>query len=387
MKFKDLLQTHAGVVNWPRYIRLEFLAGVLSVTGLVQAGGAGLAGTPLNFGVGADMVFLAPLRDMDDAAFDVRAFEINIGAPVDPHFDFLATLAWEDGEFDLEEAWVSTIFPGNLKLQFGRELLPFGYLNRIHEHDFPQVDQPVVIEGLTTETGLIGDGAHLAFLAPLINPTLTLITGVYDQIHNSVGRRIDGFPVLGRIQSYYESENGRHAVLAGVSYLNSFGDRDSMEDRLDGEGLTSDPLARGKMNAMYGFDVKYKYSPGRLTYEGLTLGSEYLRVSYDAYEKHADFVPGQSIGADEGFYVYAEWDFDRFRGVGYRYDRSDVLFSSLEDNARIEAHSVYYQWRPTEFSRMRLQYQYRDEDLGDAAEHLVMLQGTFFLGWHPPHRF
>jgi hypothetical protein len=352
-----------------------------------HASDGGLAGTPLNIGAGVDMTFIAPLRDMDDAEFEVRAFELNIGAPVDPFFDFLATISWHEGEIDLEEAWVSTVLPGGFKLQFGREFIPFGYLNRVHEHDFPQVDQPFVIEGLTTDHGFIGDGFHLEYIAPFLNPTLTLIFGAYDNIQHSVGRRMDGFPLLGRVQTFIESDDGRHAVLAGVSFLTSAGNEDPFEGRLNANGQTTDNRVRGKMDYTFGLDFRYKFSPGRTTYQGLTVGAEFLRVTYDPYENHVDFVPGMSIGADEGFYIFAEWDFDRFRGVGYRFDHTDVLFSSLEDDAQIMAHSIYYQWRPTDFSRLRLQYQFLQDDREDDDEHLVMLQGTFFVGWHPPHRF
>lgn len=352
-----------------------------------EGSGAGLAGTPINFGAGVDIVLEVPLREPDDSEFEVRAFEINIGAPVDPYFDFLVTFGWHEGEFDLEEGWVSAVLPGNLKLQFGRELLPFGYLNRVHEHDFPQVDQPYVIEGLTTDHGFIGDGGHLEYIAPFMNPTLTLIVGIYDNIQNSVGRRIDGFPVVGRVQSYVQSFDGRHSLLSGASYLTSVGNKDPFEERLDSEGLTSDHRAQGKIDHVLGLDLKYRFLTGGTTYQGLTLGAEYLHFSYDAYENHADYVPDLDAGSDSGFYVYADWDFNRFHGVGYRYDNTDVLFSSLQDDAQIEAHSVYYQWRGTEFSRIRVQYQHVRDDREDESEHLVMLQGTYFVGWHPPHRF
>lgn len=374
--------------RWKQRIGIGMLGMALLIGNSAHASsGKGLAGTPLNIGAGVDIVLEVPLREPDDSEFEVRAFELNIGAPVDPYFDMLVTVSWHEGEIDVEEAWVSTVLPGNMKLQFGREFIPFGYLNRVHEHDFPQVDQPYVIEGLTTDHGFIGDGGHLEYVAPFFNPTLTLIAGIYNHIEHSVGRRIDGFPVLGRAQTFLQSPNGRHSLLAGASYLSSVGNKDPMEDRLNDEGFTRDNRARGKMDYTMGLDLRYKFLTGTKTYRGLTLGAEFLKVSYDAYENHADYVAGLDAGSDEGFYIYADWDFDRFHGIGYRYDLTDVLFSSLEDNARIEAHSIYYQWRATEFSRFRIQYQYAQDDREDDSEHLVLFQGTYFIGWHPPHRF
>ncbi len=378
---------YAHQQRWVGIFRTAFISLFLFCMVHGASSSAGLAGTPINIGAGIDLIFALPFDDTGDSEFEVRAFELNIGAPVDPFFDMLATLSWHEGEFDLEEAWASAVLPGGFKVLLGREFIPFGYLNRIHEHDFPQADQPFVIEGLTTDHGFIGDGGHIEYLAPFINPTLTINVGIYNNIQHSIGRRIDGFPVLGRIQSYMQSGDGTHSLLMGASYLSSIGSKDPMSGRLDGDGKTSDRRARGKINYAAGFDLKYKWTPVGQTYRGLTLGGEYLFFDYDAYENHVDYEPGLDAGDDQGFYAYLEWDFNRFWGIGYRYDNTDILFSSILDDARINAHSIYGQWRPTEFSRLRFQYQYLNDDREADAEHHLMVQSTFFIGWHPPHRF
>ena len=351
--------------------------------GASQRQAGGLAGNPIQIGACLDVV--QEFSSEGEHEFEVRALEINIGAAVDPFFDFVTTISWHEGEIDIEEAWVSVVLPLSFKFQFGRELLPFGYLNRIHEHDFPQVDQPYAIEGLMTDHGLIGDGGHLEWLSPLINPTLSLSFGMYYQIEHSVGRRFNGWPIIARLSSFWQNWEGTHAIMAGASYVSSIGDRDPMEGRLDGSGETSENRARGKISQAFGVDFKYRFTPRGTTYRGLTLGAEYVHFEYDPYEPHVDVDASTDVGSDSGFYAYAQWDFNRFWGIGYRFDHTDVLFSSLEDDAMITAHSIYAEWRGSEFSRIRMQYQLLDED-GD-QEHLVMLQGTFFVGWHPPHRF
>lgn len=342
---------------------------------------------PLNFGATIDMVMTMPVEERNDTDFEIRSFEINIGGPVDPYFDALVTVAWEDGDAELEEAWVSAILPYGFRAVVGRSFIPFGSLNQIHVHDYPQVDVPFVLDGLTTDHGMIGDGGHLEYLLPFESPTLNLFAGVYDRIQHSIGRRIEGFPVIVRAESFAQWDDGAHAVLGGISYLNSFGDKDLMEGR-----NPADPRARGKIDQAFGVDLKYRWNEGSVTGRGVTLGGEYLFFDYERYDAHAIndpssevFVPGADPGSDNGFYLYGQWDFDRFWGVGYRYDRSDILFSSLESDSKITGHSIYGQWHPTEFSRLRLQYQYRER--GNEDEHIVFLQGTFTLGWHPPHRF
>ncbi len=374
------------------YKTVFFLSAVLAFLNPAYSQSGGLAGTPLNIGACLDFVTVVPSQDLDNTEFEVRAIELNIGAPVDPFFDALTTISWHEGKFDLEEAWISTVLPLNTKLQFGREFIPFGYLNRIHEHDFPQVDQPYVIEGLTTDHGFQGDGAHLEIMAPLINPTLSLTIGAYQNIRHSVGRRMKGTPLTARVSSYIISMDGRHEVLLGGSYLTTRGERSRVRS-----GELHRIRTLGIIDQIFGADIKYRFSPGGQTYRGLTIGGEYLRKEYDRLDEHLIYDedtttdaggarPDFDPGTDQGIYVYTHWNFNRFWGVGYRYDLTDVLFGSLHDNEKLTAHSVYGEWRPTEFSRIRAQYQYVTEP-GDDPEHVMLLQGTFFLGWHPPHRF
>ncbi len=357
-----------------------------------EASGGGLFGTPIELGAGLDLVLEAPIDELADTTFEVREFELNIGAPVDPYFYMLATLAYDDGEIGLEEGWVSAILPWNFKLQVGREMTPFGYLNRLHPHDFPQIDPPFVFDNLLTDHGMIGDGGHLEWMAPLINPTLTLNAGIYSRMEHSIGRRMDGVPYQLRAQTYAESGCGGHAVLAGVSYLAVVGDRDFAA------GRETDPRARGKVRNIYAADLKYRWGViGRRTGRGLTIGGEFFHVDYERNPDHELYNPdlggdpdATHPGSDQGFYAYAHWDFDRFWGLGYRFDHSDILFSRLTGDTREIGHSIYGQWWGTEFSRVRLQYQLRDTRAAGAEsdlEHIVLLQGTYFIGWHPPHRF
>lgn len=351
-------------------------------------------GSPLDIGLVID--YVADFRERDDNEFNFREIELNLGASVDPYFDAVATIAFEpDGDVEIEEAWASTVLPGNLMAQFGREFIPFGYLNRIHVHDYPQVDIPFALEELTTDHGYIGNGGHLEWLSPLENPTLQLSLGIYDTIEHSVGRRIKGYPVVGRIQSYWESETGDHAVLAGTSALSHLDNRDNRN--------TPDHRTFAQTRYVLGADVRYRWQPTRER-RGLIVGSEVMRqvaqVNLDGREAAVDpddddaiaLRPYQEDAAEDGsrvrdwgVYAYAHYDFNPFYGAGYRFDYTDLLLS--DGGSQLVGHSVYGEWRPSEFSRLRLQYQLRDDDRLDDREHRLLLQATLFLGWHPPHTF
>jgi len=316
---------------------------------------------PINIGASLDTVYEI------NKNFEIRSFELNIAAPVDPYFNFYSTLGFHEDEFHLEEAYVNTILPLNIKAQFGRELLKFGYLNKLHQHDFPQVDKPYVLKELLSEEGIIGEGVHIEYLASFINPTLSLTFGIYDKLLEDIGDKITGKPFLSRIETYYISPNYLNEVLVGLSYLNSFNKNNLL--------LNDDILAN--INYILGFDFKYKLNLNNFRH--LNIGFEYI---YLAHKENLDYV----LDHDKGFYTYLQFDFDRYWNIGYRFDHTNTLYNKENNKNKITANSTYVSYKLSDFSRLRIQYQnkYNREE---NTSHILLLQGTFFIGWHPPHIF
>ena len=181
-----------------------------------------LQGAALDLGVVLDGAF--EFRSEEENAFVLRKLEVLFSGAVDPYFDFESVIAFEEGGgAEVEEAHVTAVLPWRFLLRTGRDLLPFGYLNQIHPHDFPWADQPLGIEKLTTDHGFIGNGAHLQWLSPLVNPTLSLTGGLYHSTEHSVGRRIEGRPYMLRVESFWQSGDRLDAVLVGASHLGGSG--------------------------------------------------------------------------------------------------------------------------------------------------------------------
>ncbi len=328
------------------------------------------------------------LSDEEANEFDAHELEISLGANIDPYFSAVATFEIEDHGAELEEGFLTTQLPYKTQLQFGRQLLPFGYLNDIHSHDYPQVDGPLVLEQLTDGGDLTGEGAHIEWMAPLMNPTLTLTAGAYEKLDNDFSAEIhvnhsnhdddkidlEGRPGLLRAESFWQSQDRNHNILAGVSYISGIGERDQGFDT-------------ASIQYIGGADLRYRYTPAG-DMRGLTLSGEYLLRESEFSKEYSggDYEAGDKM-TDAGFYTYAQWDFDNYWGVGYRYDNTDVAQSDGDKD--LTGNTLYGEWRPTEFSRLRLQYQ--DIDILDHGEvendDRIMMQGTFFLGWHPPHEF
>ena len=73
--------------------------------------------------------------------------------------------------------------------------------------------------------------------------------------------------------------------------------------------------------------------------------------------------------------------FDDTAGTFVRVSRDDDPFRA--DRTRISPLLV---WHPSEFSRLRLQYNYDDRQ-GFGSDHSIWLQFEFLLGAHAAHRF
>ena len=348
-------------------------------------------GVALDLGVVLDGAFES--SSQEENAFVLRKLEVLFSGAVDPYFDFESVIAFEEGGgAEVEEAHVTAVLPWRLLLRTGRDLLPFGYLNQIHPHDFPWADQPLGIEELTTDHGFYGDGAHLQWLSPLVNPTLSFTGGLYHSIEHSVGRRIQGRPYMLRVESFWQSGDMLHAVLVGASHLGGIGDRDHRR----GGPEDIDARTFAQTQRVLGLDARYRWEDPDRTQAGWTVAAEFLRQTADVTRDPAlagedelfDFQTGFGLTdrlTDQAVYGYVQRDRGPYWGYGYRFDHTDVLLSDGE--AGIQAHSLYVQWRPTEFSRLTFQYQHRSDDRFPDTDHRFTLQGTFWMGYHPPHVF
>jgi hypothetical protein len=106
-----------------------------------------------------------------------------------------------------------------------------------------------------------------------------------------------------------------------------------------------------------------------------------------------DYEAGESKDSldDWGLYSQLLWGFKRNWVWGLRYDLADGD-GALTDYLRNRRYRISpnLTWYPTEFSKIRLQYNYdKAEHISDndGEEHSVWLQFEFMLGSHPKHKF
>ena len=357
-----------------------------ALTGEIGRPTSSQQGVQAQIGVVFDGTIMARSENSDRA--DVREVELNIGAPVDHYFDLFAQIAFTPEEVELEQAYATVRLPWNFQGKVGKERIPFGELNKFDGDAYPQVDRPHVMKNFMGEEGTNEMGGHLEWIAPFAtNPTLSLLAGVYNGANGTdgdgdgipdgpfSGRAGDRGPLLfGRATSFIEWDEARHEARVGGSLLT---------DKNDVSGRTRSDL--------WGADLKYRWTPDA-TGRGVILGAEYLRHKREELPTTTFLANAGRDMTSDGFYLYGQYDFNRRWGAGYRYGQSEQLFSQINE---IKAHSLYGEWRPSEFSRLRLQYRKDNRnfdanvigDRSDDDEHLLMLQGTYFIGWHPTHAF
>jgi hypothetical protein len=96
---------------------------------------------------------------------------------------------------------------------------------------------------------------------------------------------------------------------------------------------------------------------------------------------------------DWGYFVQASWGFTPGWVAGLRFDRAVGDGDAFEDPDRDSRFRVSpaLTWFPTEFSKLRLQYNHDRahhlESQGEDGAHTIWLQAEFSLGGHFAHTF
>ena len=321
--------------------------------------------------------------------FSLGESEITLSANTDQYWrgQLTVALADEDGEtaVELEEAYIETLGLGSgLTLRGGRFLSGIGYLNGKHAHAWNFNDAPLVYRGMFGNQ-IKQDGLRLNWLAP---------TDQYLELGVEIGSG-QSFPAGGA-----HGGIGDWAVFAktggdiGISHSWQLGlshyQADDIEDR---EAATHSFSGDSSLN---GIDLVYKWAPnGNAQDRALTVLAEYFRRDEDG-EISANQSYGTFKARQSGWYVESIFKFARHWRAGLRYDRlgSDNHGSNmslleqtglLSDGHDPHRLSAMLEWFPSEFSRIRLQYNH-DDSTRD-SDNQTFIQYTQALGSHGAHEY
>jgi len=333
-------------------------------------------------------------HDPKKRGFTTQNLEFSMLGAVDPYFNGEVHLVYQidssgESQLEVEEAFLTTqTLPYDLQLKAGTFFVEFGRLNLQHPHSWDFVDQPVVNSRMFGGDGLRGPGARLSWLAPL--PWYSEILG---GIQNANGETAFSFlSVAGEdfagITLIERDVRTAEDFLYSTRWLNSL---DLNEEITLNVGVSSlwGPNASGLDNQtnIYGTDFYVKWNPvgNDRGFPFASWQTELMKRDYEAGEEKDNID-------DWGLYSQVLWGFKKNWVAGMRYDLADGDGVDTTDHLRDRRRRVSpnLTWYPTEFSKVRLQYNYDKAehiDVNNGDEHSIWLQYEFMLGSHPKHKF
>jgi hypothetical protein len=350
-------------------------------------------------------------HDPKQRGFTVQNLETVFDGKVDPYFRGQANIVLQldpEGEttIEAEEAYLETLsLPWNLQVKAGQFFTEFGRLNPVHPHAWDFVDQPLVNGRFLGEDGLRNPGARVSWLMPT-----PFYSELFLAVQNSQGETAFSFrdsheeePLYGRLHSQ-NSVKALDAMLFVPRYVVSFNLTDS-QTLVAGASAAFGPNGSGTDvdTQIYGVDLFWKWkSPNHHGgFPFVTWQTEAMLRRYQAAASTTvdldedgieDSVPRETL-TDYGFYSQIAYGFKKgwvaaLRGDWVSSDKGQYEKNFDRDPARaprwrISPNLTYY---PSEFSKIRLQYNYDDREL-IGEDHSVWLQFEFLLGSHAAHKF
>jgi hypothetical protein len=327
-----------------------------------------------------------------DRSINLGESELTVSANIDPYFSGTLTASISgENEIEAEEAFFrTTALPEGLTVKGGRFFSGFGYLNEVHAHAWDFVDQPLVYQALFGGQ-YKQNGVQVKWLAP---------TDLFVEL-GAEGGNGDGFPATRR------AANGLNGVTLFAHLGGDVGDYTSW--RFGGSWLTqkaedrSGGIADAQGDALYqSFTgdadtwvvdgvLKWAPSPRRQ----LKVQGEYMHRKESGAIADADglVIADDFRSTQSGWYVQSVYQFAARWRAGLRYDSLDSgtprYLTAPDDLLSLSPDrlSVMLDWNPSEFSRLRAQYDF--DNARDDGEHdrIWRLQYLYGIGAHGAHKY
>ena len=340
-------------------------------------------------------------HDPQVRGFSIPNAELALDGTVDPYFLAFANVAYKldkDGEtgVELEEMYsLTTSLPWNLQLKAGQFFVEFGRQNLQHPHSWGFADQPLVLNRMFGPDGLRSQGMRISWLAPTPWYTEAMLS-----VLNSAGETTSSFrseesPEIHGGEAVEREMTGPRDLLLVPRISTSF-ELTATQTILMGASAAVGPNNSGSdaRTKVFGADLYWKWKSvrARQGFPFVSFQSEAMLRRYPADERAAAEDPLVTLPRetlrDRGMYAQVLWGIKPLWVAGLRGEFANGNDGAFESELRADRYRISpnLTWFPSEFSKIRLQYNF-DHRAGIGVDHSVWVQIEFLLGAHAAHKF
>src|SRR6266516_3652199 len=343
-------------------------------------------------------------HDPQQRGFNARNIELAFDGAVDPYFEGFANIVFKldndnETEVEVEEAFMQTTnLPFNLQLKGGQFFAAFGRLNPVHPHAWDFADAPLVSGLFLGPDGLRGVGAQISWTLPLPWYSQLIFAG-----QNGRGGTGFSFRNPGDDGIFFDRETTDREARGLQDFVwiprweNSV-DLSPTQVLLVGVSgaFGSNETGANSRTQIYGADFLYKWKSSHAEggFPFVKWQTEFMYRRFQAGQGANESFPVAETFHDWGLYSQVLWGFKKGLVAGIRGDYVDMQDSKFTDDLDRQSRwrlSANLTWYPTEFSKIRLQYNqdFLEENffLSGREVESVFLQWEFILGAHGAHKF
>ncbi|MEY2561290.1 MAG: hypothetical protein QOG51_1705 [Verrucomicrobiota bacterium] len=343
-------------------------------------------------------------HDPQQRGFNARNAEIALDGAVDPYFEGFANIVLKldnnnATEIELEEAFLQTTsLPYSLQIKAGQFFNAFGRINPTHPHTWEFADSPLVNGRLLGPDGLRGVGAQIAWTVPV-----PWYSQVIFAVNNGRGGTAYSFRNPGDNGVFYSrmtidrDASALHDFVFVPRFENSFNPSETQTVLFGASGaFGANDTGPNAHTQIYGADLLYKWKSARAEggFPFVKWQTEAMYRRFEAGRGLDDLFPANETFRDWGMYSQVLWGFKKGWVAGLRGDYLHMQKSLITDDEMRQSRSrisANLTWYPTEFSKIRLQYNhdFLEENAFLASRDVdsIFLQFEFILGAHGAHKF
>ena len=334
--------------------------------------------------------------------FEIREVELAVGAAVDPYFraDFILGLSDAEG-IAIEEAYATTTaLPWGTQARIGRFHMPIGKRNTTHRAELQTVEYPHVIQRFLGPEGGKGTGLWVSKIFAPLGFYQEIITTVVDNIGaeseeelitlEPANKRLSGLGYSARLRNYWDFSESTNLELSASAATSRRAQPVLCGGISECAGIDGTPGINVRQG-LVGADLTYRWRPlQRGLYKSFIVQAEYMRQLNDGDPTVPPELgtPVEFLGPARdlnGWYVFSRYQLSRRTYVGARFDQVDN--DGIDIGGRTSAVSGYFQFFPSEFSKMVAMYERYKPGSDQSAINRILLQMTFAVGPHRPHPF